>query len=103
MIELEVFGYGDVISGVHIRNAPSEGITIGSAVVPSGGITVTDSVVEESGGNGIHLSGVDHPVVDGNRVIDSNLTPGTGHEDGAIIWSDRIWHATISNNYIDNA
>jgi hypothetical protein len=54
-----------------------------------------------SGGGAIHLSGSEGTVIDGNYLFDCNSNQYSGHNEGAIIFSNWIWHTKIVNNLVD--
>lgn len=78
-----------------IQNACSEAIYINGNYH-----TVRDNNVSNARNNGIHLSGAVHPVVAGNRFITGNLDLACGHSDGAIVWSNSITDAIVSDNFV---
>lgn len=65
---------------------------------------VTDVRIENSSGNGIHLSAASGVSITGASIVNSNLDGATpGHEDGAIGWSNLISEVHIANCFIDTA
>lgn len=93
-----------VVEGVNFRNLPGEGIVLVGSYNE-----VRNNVIENAGGNGIHLSlsdpatgyGPGHILITGNRVVNTNLDVTVGHENGCIAWSDDIGHSEVVNNYLD--
>ena len=54
------------------------------------------------GSGGIHLSGIDNCEIVDNFIFDTNVNLQTGHNEGAIIYSNQIYGVFIHNNTIDN-
>lgn len=86
-----------IVEGVKINNAPAEGFLVAGSHV-----RIRDCFITDSGGNGIHFSGSNDVVVDGCYVVNANLTVGTGHEDGCIIWSNSCQNTVVTNCWMEN-
>ena len=96
VIDVYVGSYAHV-DHVHVVDSAAEAFIIGGTYP-----RVTNCSVVDCDGNAYHLSGATHPVIDKCSAVGSNLagSPGTGHADGCITWSDAIVDGTISDCYL---
>ena len=96
VIDVYVGSYAHV-DHVHVVDSAAEAFVIGGTYP-----RVTNCSVVDCDGNAYHLSGATHPVIDKCSAVGSNLagSPGTGHADGCITWSDAIVDGTISDCYL---
>lgn len=79
-----------------ISNAQSEGITVGG-----NNTLVKGNIIQNCGGNGVHLSGSYNSKIDHNEIYDTNKKPSTGHNEGAITYSNEVYLTHITNNVFD--
>lgn len=84
------------VQGIHVLNAPGDGVQVNGDYG-----TVSACVLESLNGNGVHLSGCEHPLVRGVRVTSCNLDLANNHGDGGIIWSSSITDGTVSECYVN--
>ncbi len=83
----------------YLHDALCEGIQIGGVDV-----AVEGNVIENAGGNGIHLSGTTGARIVGNSIRNANLAGAApGHADGGIIASNLVADTLVDGNYIENA
>lgn len=86
-----------LVSNCFIKNSLTDGISAAGGV----NTRIMHNRIWWSGGGAIHLSGSEGTVVDGNYLFDCNSNQYSGHNEGAIIFSNWIWHTKIVNNLID--
>lgn len=84
-------------------NNQADGLIAGGTFVK-----ITGNLIENSGGNGLHLSGISNCNITNNRIINSTLsitgtdnTSGSDHADGAITWSELVSDIVVDGNYFD--
>jgi hypothetical protein len=93
--EIRMLQGRNFVRNVTVWHSPGEGI-----VVYGFAEAVADSTIEDTSGNGIHLTLANHPRVSGCRVLNTNEDMSVQHADGAIVWSNAISDATIEDTVI---
>ena len=76
--------------------------SVGDAIVTFGlDCLVEHNIIQHCGSNGLHFSGCNTVIVKDNYIFDTNLNPLTGHNEGAITYSNVIQNIFIENNVFD--
>lgn len=97
--EIQVSGTRPDICNVRIVEAPGEGI-VENSLSTIEAPRYTKLRMRNIGGNGIHLSNSDAPIVSKVDIRGANLFPAAGHADGCIAFSDNIVNAKISDFHL---
>jgi parallel beta-helix repeat protein len=95
-----------VVDGCHIHDGPCEGIQESGGLTESTAKTgrrYTNNVIEQMGGNGIHLSGSGGTLIQGNRITDCTLDASNGHVGGCVTFSWGGRYAQIVDNFFARA
>lgn len=97
---------GATIQGYQLINSDIAGNIISNSLadgIMTGGLNcrITNNYALHSGGNSLHLSGMWGALIQGNYFFDSNLRSYTGHNEGAITFSNEIYETRIVNNVFD--
>lgn len=76
--------------------------TLADAIMVGGdNIMIEHCEILHCGANGIHLTGAYNAHVKDNFIFDTNLNPLTGHNEGAITYSNYVSDVYITNNTFD--
>lgn len=95
--EIRVAGDRGLVTNCYLYDCTSEGVTVFGCDYAR----VEHTMILRADGNGIHFSAANHPTIHACTIIDVNIDPTLGHQDGAICWSNLITDATISDCYLD--
>lgn len=102
------------VCNVEIKEAPGEALTQSAASAAAIRVSATDvgirrgkrihgCRIHDCNGNGIHLSGVDHTIIDGNSGYNINEDLGVGHIGGFVTFSYGGDHVRVVNNNVRRA
>ena len=89
-------GNNTTIQNCIIKNSVAEGVIGGG-----NNVFISHNLIAHCGANGIHLSGAYDWKIVNNTIFDTNLNPLTGHNEGAITYSNQCANITIRSNVFD--